>query len=57
MEQVLDNPTQYGFQDATCGGNGDNACVWNGANPLHTGYTFQKLVAQSMVAALTPLGW
>ena len=54
LEQVLDNPAQYGFSNATCSGNGDSTCIWIG---LHTGYAFQKLLAQDMVSHLTPLGW
>ena len=57
LEGVLDNPTQYGFANATCAGNGDGTCIWNGQNPLHTGYAFQALLAQNMLSQLTPLGW
>ena len=57
MEGVLDNPTQYGFANATCAGNGNGTCIWQDQSALHTGYIFQSLVAQNMVGHLTPLGW
>ena len=57
MQEVLNNPGAFGFNDAICAGNGDGTCIWNSGNPIHTGYSFQKIVAQNMTDKLTPLGW
>ena len=57
LESVLNDPTQYGFNDATCASDGDGTCIWQDQSPLHTGYAFQKLTAQDMVSKLAPLGW
>ena len=57
MTQVLDNPTAYGFQDATCTGNGTSNCIWWSGSDLHTTSTFQNLLAQNMLPTLQILGW
>jgi hypothetical protein len=54
---VLDNPTEYGFQDATCSGEGDSNCVWWSGNDYHCTSTLENLQAQAMLPKLEALGW
>lgn len=57
MTTVLDNPTQYGFANATCAGDGGPECIWWAPNEIHAGYTFQQKVANDMLGEMGTLGW
>lgn len=54
MTKVLDNPQDYGFQNATCIGEG---CVW--WNAYHPTSAFHKLMANDMAPKLKAFwsGW
>lgn len=55
MTRVLDNPAEYGFQDATCINPDGSSCLW--WNNLHPGWTYHRYQAEDMLASLAPLGW
>ena len=55
MTDVLDNPTEYGFQDATCINEDGVSCVW--WNDYHPSSKYHQLQAEDMKAVLAPLGW
>ena len=57
MSGVLDNPTAYGFTDATCADDGSLPCVWWNVSTLHPGYAFHQIWAQDMVGVLSELGF
>lgn len=55
MTRVLDNPAEYGYQDAACMNFDGFTCVW--WNNLHPGWMYHKYQAEDMVASLVRLGW
>ncbi|CAF9913776.1 MAG: hypothetical protein HETSPECPRED_001657 [Heterodermia speciosa] len=57
MTKILDAPQQYGFQDATCSGDGTSKCIWWEVSNVHTTSTFQDLLAKDMIPSLEKLGW
>ncbi|KAG2025765.1 hypothetical protein GB937_002487 [Aspergillus fischeri] len=54
MTKVLDNPTVYGFPDATCINENGMSCVW--WNDYHPGTKYHQRQAEDMKASLAPLG-
>ncbi|KAL3475185.1 GDSL lipase/esterase [Aspergillus californicus] len=54
MTDVLDNPTEYGFQDATCINEDGVTCVW--WNDYHPSAKYHQLQAEDMKTELAPLG-
>ncbi|OQE08277.1 hypothetical protein PENVUL_c010G06863 [Penicillium vulpinum] len=54
MTKVLDDPTTYGFPDATCVNSNGVSCVW--WNSYHPGYAYQKLQAADMKKHIHSLG-
>ncbi|KKK16134.1 hypothetical protein AOCH_004991 [Aspergillus ochraceoroseus] len=54
MTAVLDNPVQYGFQDATCINEDGVTCVW--WNNYHPSAKYHQLQAANMTSVLAPLG-
>ncbi|KAL4891770.1 GDSL lipase/esterase [Aspergillus ambiguus] len=54
MTKVLDNPTEYGFPDATCINEDGTSCVW--WNNYHPSAKYHELQSDDMKQVLTPLG-
>ncbi|KAL2863830.1 SGNH/GDSL hydrolase family protein [Aspergillus lucknowensis] len=54
MTAVLDDPTEYGFPDATCINPDGISCVW--WNDYHPSAKYQQLQAEDMKAVVAPLG-
>ncbi|KAF9893634.1 hypothetical protein FE257_010946 [Aspergillus nanangensis] len=54
MTKVLDDPTTYGFQDATCINEDGTSCVW--WNNYHPSEKYHELQADDMKSVLAPLG-
>lgn len=55
MTDVLDNPTEYGFPDATSINEDGVSSVW--WNDYHPSAKYHQLQAEDMKAVLAPLGW
>lgn len=54
MTKVLDDPTTYGFADATCINEDGTSCVW--WNNYHPSAKYHELQADDMKCVLAPLG-
>ncbi|KAE8136237.1 GDSL lipase/esterase [Aspergillus pseudotamarii] len=54
MTKILDNPTDYGFPDATCINEDGTSCVW--WNDYHPSAKYHQLQAGDMKKVLQPLG-
>ncbi|RAL11340.1 SGNH/GDSL hydrolase family protein [Aspergillus homomorphus CBS 101889] len=54
MTKVLDNPTAYGFPDATCINDDGTSCIW--WNNYHPGMKYHLLQAEDMKAQMKVLG-
>ncbi|KAJ5669083.1 hypothetical protein N7462_010153 [Penicillium macrosclerotiorum] len=54
MTGILDNPTAYGYPDATCIDDDGESCVW--WNNYHPGQKYHRLQAADMKKYLQPLG-
>ncbi|KAL4784547.1 hypothetical protein BJX76DRAFT_367544 [Aspergillus varians] len=54
MTGVLDNPTDYGFQDATCINEDGVTCPW--WNDYHPSAKYHQAQAEDMKGVLSPLG-
>ncbi|CAI7587092.1 unnamed protein product [Penicillium glandicola] len=54
MTKILDDPTTYGFTDATCIDSTGATCVW--WNSYHPGYAYHKLQAADMKEHMHSLG-
>ncbi|GKZ17579.1 hypothetical protein AbraIFM66951_004325 [Aspergillus brasiliensis] len=54
MTKVLDDPTAYGFPDATCINDDGTSCVW--WNNYHPGMEYHLLQAEDMKSKLSGLG-
>lgn len=55
MTRILDDPAEYGYQDATCMNTDGSSCVW--WNNLHPGWKYHQHQAEDMLPILAPLGW
>lgn len=54
MTKVLDDPTAYGFPDATCINADGTSCIW--WNDYHPSAKYHELQADDMKSVLAPLG-
>ncbi|PIG69330.1 cellulose-binding GDSL lipase/acylhydrolase [Aspergillus arachidicola] len=54
MTKVLDDPTDYGFPDATCINDDGTSCIW--WNDYHPSAKYHQLQAEDMKKVLQPLG-
>ena len=54
MSKVLNDPTAYGFPDATCINDDGTSCVW--WNNYHPGMKYHSLQAADMKKYLGSLG-
>ena len=58
MGTVLDQPSKFGFDDATCVGSGPQSrCVWWKPSDEHTTSKFQDVLAKDMSEKLKKYGW
>ena len=57
MYGLINNPTNSGFRDAACSGDGHSDCMWWMKIDMHTTSTLEKLLAKDFVANLRVLGW
>ena len=54
MTKILDDPTAYGFPNATCIDDDGTSCIW--WNNYHPGMKYHLLQAEDMKPKLTKLG-
>ncbi|KAF7629038.1 hypothetical protein AFCA_000750 [Aspergillus flavus] len=54
MTKILDDPTDYGFPDATCINDDGTSCIW--WNDYHPSAKYHQLQAEDMKKVLQPLG-
>ncbi|KAL1967666.1 hypothetical protein VTN77DRAFT_2923 [Rasamsonia byssochlamydoides] len=54
MTKVLDNPTAYGYPNATCNDSDGTSCVW--WNNIHPGTKYHQLQAEDMKSYLSSFG-
>jgi len=54
MTNILDNPQEYGYPNATCINDDGESCIW--WNNYHPGFKYHGLQATDMKQYLGPFG-